>query len=304
VSPDFYVNTGSKVILLAFIGIFLPHIQYFMTLGLTCLYNWLRNKINKTSDPILEKEDFALDGCFVGILTTIATALTFSSIIPILIPLAWLTLFFFVIIHRWILVRWSPHPKIMNSKLINVFVSLLPFMIIGHAAFSIMVFGDWTIFMDENGKKIWEAFLESGSKPSFKDDMMYRGKKNIALIVICGYVFILLVVLEIIYYCKYYGKFIDEERNRQMYAKGQSLNAFTRQLEFNSGASYDYREQEELKPLLKLGEIRLQYRSGKYLGKDNRSSNKDLEKGAKVYPKVSEKNKEETEIKVNRIQVN
>ena len=250
VNPDFYVKTGSKVIMLNFLGIFVPHIVAVIKMLATRAYNSYRAKRAKSQEEYMEwmeLPEFEIDGYYVGILATMATALTFSSIMPILLPFAFASLIVTYWVHKQIFARFSARPAFYTDVLIRYTIALMPLVLIVHLVFSISVFGDWNIFTDEKGKEFWQNYLEKDESPTFTQDLRYRGLKNMALIMICAFLFLSLLAWEFIFRYVYYRRLV--ENRREELKLDQNFSDCKERLTYNSALGYDFRMLEDYKDL-------------------------------------------------------
>jgi hypothetical protein len=248
VSPEFYVKTGSKVIMLNFIGIFLPPL-----LSMLKYYFWRKINDFRAKRAVYHKDylnykqqvEFDIEENYITTLTTLATALTFSSAMPVLLILALLSIFVSFWVQRYIFVKFARQPMLYSQTIIRHILMVMPLMIICHLVFSVSVFGDWSIFMDDQGKSIWKDFLLNSVSPNFSDELSYRLKKNSGLITICGSIFLILVVGELVFNFMFYHKTVSTLQMKSDKGEGESYYKSLEKLRFKSAMDYDFRKLPE-----------------------------------------------------------
>jgi hypothetical protein len=245
VSPDFYIKTGSKVIMLNFLGVFLPPLLTFARLLIARGYNEYRSRLTAHQNKNLKVnsyEEFDIEGNYVSFLTTLATAITFSSAMPILMIFATISVLFSFWTQKYILVSHSKQPIFQSATIIRVLVMTLPLMLVCHLVFSVSVFGDWSIFMDEKGKSIWQSFLVENELPLFDEDMLYRLQKNVLLVSLCGVFFLLLIFGEIIYNLFFHQVIIERIHNKRPEGDFEYYSKCLGYLRSQSAVDYDFRK--------------------------------------------------------------
>lgn len=250
ISPDFYFGTGSKMIMLSFFGMFLPHL---ILLARSWLMRLIRDKRAQKAklqkDYIHNKKPatFELDGHYVYFLTSIASALTFSSAMPILILFCLASFVIAFWVNKFVFVKYCKRPLFYDEKLVIYIILVLPWILLFRVFFSVSVYGDPSIFLSKNRTDYVIQVLTTETIASASDDINARIVKSIALVIIVA-ILIVVTLFETIgmftFGIQYLNRWKAQHDTTQTYLKEYPT------LLYNSTLNYDFRMQPKFYCLL------------------------------------------------------
>lgn len=250
ISPDFYFSSGNKMIMLSFFGAILPHIILVLKCWIVRLiYDRLAEKQTLQKRYIRYKRpfEFELDGHYVYLMTSVATALTFSAAIPILPLFCFLSFIIAFWVNKYVFIRYCKRPLFYDKKLIIYMMMVMPFTLVFKVFFSISVYGDPSIFLSSATNNFWIEVLTTENPMSTAEDINTRILKSLILVIIVA-ILLFIAIVEIIGMLTIGTTLIDkfnlQNEEPQFYLKEYPS------LLYNSTLSYDFRMQPKYKRLL------------------------------------------------------
>jgi hypothetical protein len=198
IGVSFFIKTGNKIIMLNFVGAILPHL-------LNLAYQWgsrlakdrlaKKAKLQKDYIELKKPSKFEFEPNYVYFLTTIATALTFSGGIPILVLFAAMALLLAYWVNKFIFLKFGRRPRFFSQELVFYVIAIMPFLLLFHIFFSVSVFGDPSLFLSGKNSEYWTNLLLQEPNSPLLNNINIRIVKCLALVII-GSILILFVLVE------------------------------------------------------------------------------------------------------------
>lgn len=238
INDDWFTHFGYKVIILMFFLIFFPH--FFLIIGQVIVkkirsFKARREPLQYRYLRLKAPFEFALSEYYVLILNLIFCTLTFAAGMPILIVLCFFAFLFAYACVKFIFVKFSEPPAFLKPLVVQIITKILPFAVIIHLAFAIVIYGNQYDFisyeelvMYKTGKTIPSAgFLAKASAIIFD--------KCLPLTVIL-IVFIVFMIVEFILY-----KFCKKSLKKYFYKSRQpNVRYDDNRLKLNYWSAMDY----------------------------------------------------------------
>ena len=145
-SPGWYSTAGAAVTLTMIINIAAPHA---LPLGkYCCVYPCKRRCCSKSA--ILQRElndfykapEFEVESRVPHVMNTVVVTLLYSSGIPLLLPVAAVSLLTTYLVDVFLLSTFYAQPPPLNASMAQLAFNIMPFALMAHSAFAIWFYGD------------------------------------------------------------------------------------------------------------------------------------------------------------------
>jgi len=145
-SPGWYSVAGVSLSLTMVINIIAPHI---LPLGsYMCVVPCKRQCCGHTAlvqhelNQLYSAPQFEIESRVPHVMNTVMVALVYSSGIPLLLPIAAVSLLVTFVIDKLLLLRFYARPPLLDSSMAQLAANIMPFAGLAHTAFAVWFYGD------------------------------------------------------------------------------------------------------------------------------------------------------------------